>query len=307
MSGDFEPMLRVSKSNPCPVCGKPDWCLVAKDGSAAICKRVEENSKKMCGDAGWLHILRERPFSGTYRRHYTKKISCNNDEALPHVQTLDYEYRKTIKLEWVNGLAHALGLSSANLIRMGVGWDGQAFTFPMRNRNEIVTGFRRRFSDGSKASMKGSRSGLFIPEQLDMNRTILICEGPTDTAAALDLGFEAIGRPNCNSLVDMTAEFLKGRNVVVVSDNDKPGMEGAYKLAEKLFLYCVSVKMITPPEGIKDIRQWLNSGLKPEDFTNTIFKADYFFEQGGKYEFCISNTRFSTGKERQYQRDTLNC
>jgi hypothetical protein len=52
-------MKRVSKSNPCPACGKPDWCLVAEDGSAAICARIEQGSVKKCGDAGWLHIFRE--------------------------------------------------------------------------------------------------------------------------------------------------------------------------------------------------------------------------------------------------------
>ena len=52
-------------TGPCPVCGKPDWCLVAEDGSAAICARIEEGSVKRCGDAGWLHILRENG----YNRH----------------------------------------------------------------------------------------------------------------------------------------------------------------------------------------------------------------------------------------------
>ena len=50
--------LRVSNARPCPVCHKPDWCLVAADGSAAICARVLEGSVKRCGEAGWLHRLR---------------------------------------------------------------------------------------------------------------------------------------------------------------------------------------------------------------------------------------------------------
>lgn len=51
-------MCRVSRQNPCPICGKPDWCLVAPDGSAAICQRVTEGAVKKCGEAGWLHVLR---------------------------------------------------------------------------------------------------------------------------------------------------------------------------------------------------------------------------------------------------------
>ena len=48
-----EKMQRVSRKTPCPVCGKPDWCLVAEDGTAAICQRIKEGSVKSCGNAGY--------------------------------------------------------------------------------------------------------------------------------------------------------------------------------------------------------------------------------------------------------------
>ena len=35
--------IRVTKRNPCPVCGKPDWCLISEDGKAAICARIESD------------------------------------------------------------------------------------------------------------------------------------------------------------------------------------------------------------------------------------------------------------------------
>ena len=56
-SMDRDGMLRVNRANPCPVCGKPDWCLVAADNSVAICQRIEDGSVKKCGEAGWLHRL----------------------------------------------------------------------------------------------------------------------------------------------------------------------------------------------------------------------------------------------------------
>ena len=49
----------VSPSHPCPVCQKPDWCLIALDGNAAICARIEVGSIKRSGDAGWLHRMKE--------------------------------------------------------------------------------------------------------------------------------------------------------------------------------------------------------------------------------------------------------
>ena len=56
--------LRVSRSKPCPICEKPDWCSVSADGAVALCQRVE--SPKRIGDAGWLHRLIDDPRS--YRR-----------------------------------------------------------------------------------------------------------------------------------------------------------------------------------------------------------------------------------------------
>jgi len=47
--------LRVTKKNPCPICGKPGWCLISADGKKAICPRIE--SAIPAGNAGWLHNL----------------------------------------------------------------------------------------------------------------------------------------------------------------------------------------------------------------------------------------------------------
>ena len=49
--------LRVNRHNPCPVCGKPDWCLISQDGKAAICARVESDKPAGNEGAGWVHSL----------------------------------------------------------------------------------------------------------------------------------------------------------------------------------------------------------------------------------------------------------
>src|SRR5262245_60213476 len=53
----------ATPARPCPVCHKPDWCLVALDGSAAICQRV--TGEKRCGKAGSLHRLGPIPSQTT--------------------------------------------------------------------------------------------------------------------------------------------------------------------------------------------------------------------------------------------------
>jgi hypothetical protein len=49
--------LRVNKHNPCPVCGKPDWCLISQDGKAVICARIESDNPAGNKGAGWIHNL----------------------------------------------------------------------------------------------------------------------------------------------------------------------------------------------------------------------------------------------------------
>ena len=49
--------VRVNRHNPCPVCDKPDWCLIAQDGKAAICARIESDRPAGNKGAGWIHTL----------------------------------------------------------------------------------------------------------------------------------------------------------------------------------------------------------------------------------------------------------
>jgi putative DNA primase/helicase len=56
--------VRISEAKvQCPICGKPDWCLVSRDNphdpSEVICNRpiAEQGNIARIGDAGWLHIL----------------------------------------------------------------------------------------------------------------------------------------------------------------------------------------------------------------------------------------------------------
>ena len=270
-----EKMRRVSKQNPCPICCKPDWCLVAQDGSAVICPRVEEGSVKRCGEAGWLHILEgkhNRHKSSVNRRRLLKSVSVSENQPRDFEQ-LARQYQQQLRAEKVGALADSLGVSAQSLERLNVGWDGKAHTFPMSNDFGKIIGIRRRFPSGQKVSVKGGRSGLFIPRELSANGILLVCEGVTDTAAALDLAFPAIGRPSCNSKVEMTANLARGRTVVIVSDNDKVGQTGSKRFARVLSLFCPSVKIVYPPGGSKDLRQWLKAGLNKETLQELIQKT----------------------------------
>ena len=173
----------------------------------------------------------------------------------------------------LDSLADDLGVSVASLQRLGIGWADWGWAFPMADARGKIRGVRVRKRDGTKSSMTGSRNGLFIPTNWDIEgqqgtdlrkgSCLVICEGPTDTAALLDLGFYAVGRPSCNGGTELLVELVKARrleSVVILADSDGPGQTGARALASTLVAYVPIVRVVTPPEGIKDAREWKRDG-----------------------------------------------
>jgi hypothetical protein len=156
--------------------------------------------------------------------------------------------------------AESLGVTAESLRCLGGAWAPtySAWAFPMCDGNGLTIGIRLRKPDGHKFAVKGSRSGLIMPAECEERQTVFITEGPTDCAAAITLGYVAIGRPSCQGCEDMVVTFLRrirARRAIIVSDNDAPGRTGAEKLQKML---PVESKIWLPPA--KDIREFLRNG-----------------------------------------------
>jgi 5S rRNA maturation endonuclease (ribonuclease M5) len=90
------------------------------------------------------------------------------------------------------------------------------------------------------------------------DRPTLICEGPTDTAAALTLGYFGLGRPSCSGgtpHIIQTIKRLGILQVAIIADNDGPGLAGAKMLMEHLNIACCI--LVLP---CKDLREFIASG-----------------------------------------------
>lgn len=144
----------------------------------------------------------------------------------------------------------------------------QAWAFPMRNGFGALVGIRFRGRDGAKWSQRGGKEGLFISHTPYQSR-VYVCEGPTDTAAALSIGLFAVGRPSCSGAVNHLQTALGrwcAREVVIIGDNDEakarpdgtwwyPGQEGAQRLQQQLS--CRSCVYLPPT---KDLREFVRLG-----------------------------------------------
>jgi len=257
--------LRTNKAKPCPICSKPDWCEVIADGTLVYCMRVPSPTPSKSEQGGWLHRIGE-PVE--YKPRPVKS------PPMPVVTDFTAETQKYVdNIKNYEALSRALGVTVRSLERLQVGHNGQGYTFPMRDGRENIIGIRVRGTNG-KWSVPGSRNGLFWPEKVysGSDWPLVICEGPTDCAALLDLEFDTIGRPSCSGGTEHIIEFLKGkrRDVIIMADKDEPkerpdgtlwfpGQEGAARLAYQIKSLVRTVKVCHPPNH-KDIREWKIAG-----------------------------------------------
>ena len=254
--------ITVKRGSPlakCPVCGRPDWCSVTADGIVCHCMRIVSDRPARGG--GWIHRIDGRPLTHSPRPEPVEP---------PDLGAIYAGFQAVPELA---GHARELGVSVESLNRLGTRWARiqQAWAYPMRTPGGKIVGIRLRYPD-KKRSVKGGKEGLFVPDGTvgDLVEQVLVCEGPTDTAAALDMGFYAIGRPSCRGSVDYLKTVCAGRDVVVVADNDapktgpdgtvlRPGQDGAEALVRELLPVTHSVKLILPLRG-KDLREWKQLG-----------------------------------------------
>jgi phage/plasmid primase-like uncharacterized protein len=171
-------------------------------------------------------------------------------------------------------LAGALGVSAAALASLNAVYapPHQAWAFPMKDGYGNAVGVRLRANDGRKWAVRGSRQGIFLPET-EPQRRVYVCEGPTDTAAALTIGLFAVGRPSCNcggAEIRTACQRLGIREAVIVADNDRPGLQGAARVAGELG---VKACIFVPPA--KDIREFVQLGgtrqLIESELKNTVW------------------------------------
>lgn len=268
--GAREGMRRVSASNPCPVCKKTDWCLVAPDGSDAICTRIE--SAKQCGEAGWLH-RRADPIKGAPTpKQKAEPTSAPKDWpalAAKFAANLDAGRRRNLaaKLRLPTDALDALPLLGFNSADPG----GACFTFAEMGASGNVVGLNRRFKDGSKKAMHGSKRGLTLPAGWrDRPCPLFVVEGPTDAAALTAAGLAAVGRPSNAGGVALLSELLRDLNadhdILIVGENDQkldgawPGRAGALSVARGLAAALGRpVRWALAPSDAKDVRDWLTA------------------------------------------------
>lgn len=278
------------------------------------------------------------------------------------------QYKQNIYPAMADVLAEQLGVTVESINKLEIGFlpGEQAWIFPERNTHGNVVGLTRRYHNGKKFMVHGSKRGLIyecvgtinkketnkqynkfircytagvdcpmcgkrkwcmVSDDNPKNPTAVICghtskgaikhiensgylhirhahqsnqkmsplrssdkpiivvEGASDVLAAMDMGYVAVGKPNADSRVDWLSELLKGKDVVVVGENDEAGRRGMQKTFDSLRSYCDSIQKVLPPAKYKDLRawhptadefeQWLQEKADVADNSSIIDDIDY--------------------------------
>ncbi len=249
-----ERLPRVSRNNPCRICGHTDYCGFSEDGKIAICMRIGDGSFKKTKNEGWLHFLSPdlpKP------KPEPKRMPSKPIRDLNVLLAMMADKTKPSMLE---SLGKSLGVSATALSMIGTVWaHHDVYAFPMKDATGTIAGIRYR-SDTGKWAETGWHEGIFY-DDLCPEPTLCICEGPTDTAAAIDLGFKVIGRPSCGGCHEMIVEVAKGfGRAMIISDADtgKAASHTTPQNAKLQAMLTIPSCMFFPP--CKDLRQFVQLG-----------------------------------------------
>lgn len=252
--------IRVNRAHPCIICDHDGWCSYCPGLNLALCMRIESNRPSKNAMGGWLWKLGETIADSVPRAH----VPYSPPKAETPDPTIDFyelwkSYSPDTTVQLMVRESDNLGVSFEALYYLRARWSTRynAWAYPMRNAERKIIGIRLRSSDGKKWAVKGSKQGLFVPDGYTQP-DLCIAEGPTDTAAAMSLDFFAVGRPACEGGKEFINQFIrlnKVKRVIIIADNDAPGLRGAQNLQD--ILRVPSIQW-SPPA--KDVREFLKAG-----------------------------------------------
>ena len=288
--------LTSKRGRPCPRCGGSDRYSpmngLAQRGAVLCRSCFNATTEPRSGDGiatvrWWLGVdardairwlssylgVTDGDYTPAAARPIERRLSIPEQTVDPvRFKLMAEVWRRNMRPKYLQRAAELLGLPVDPLERLGVGWspEHQATSWPMRNAAGDVIGIRLRcLKTAKKWAVKGSRAGLFYALDLltiERPERLIVCEGPTDTAAMLAVGLHAVGVPSAGSGIDLLLAMcrrMRPAYLQVMADSDGPGVAGAERVADALVIVA-PVVIVTPVGGVKDSRAWVVGGASKD-------------------------------------------
>lgn len=287
--------ISVSRGSPCPICTAVDRCSIKADGRGVFC-RGENPPAKVDGYKPPVRSKKEPEHliywvdDSPFTRPVTPPPPAAPVRDWPRLAGW---YARQLTPQRAAELARVLGLPVEVLGALTVGFDPKrdAYTFAEMDAAGTTIGLTRRFRDGSKRMVPGSKRGVYLP--IDWGQgdgPIIVPEGVSDVLALTAAGLNAVGRPAALGGVEILSEVLEqippSRQVVVIGEHDPSGtgQRAAADVSRRLTeLLKRPVLWALPPAGAKDSRQWMVSAGR---------SGQLWHERGAEFlNYLVSNTK----------------
>jgi hypothetical protein len=149
----------VSHTEPCPICGKPDWCRVSTDGAWAICRRVDTGAGIHKQDKGGAEYWLYRFDGDSLQSRLAVEVRPPSSPACADTGTLDRVYRTLLDaLSLAPSHRQALrqrGLADAEILCR------RYRTFPLQGRAALA----KALVESLGADLCAQVPGFYVAEQ----------------------------------------------------------------------------------------------------------------------------------------------
>ncbi|MDP9456856.1 MAG: AAA family ATPase [Actinomycetota bacterium] len=257
---------RHTAANPCPIChghatmrrgeGLRCYGFTSVDGEWAHC-----TNEQHAGD------LEKNPKTDAYVHRLEGSCHCGTSHGLASVRPI--RPAKAAK-----GRAGKLGP-----IVEAYDYEDENGELLFQATRHDPKDFRQRQPDGKGGWIWNLRDVRLVPYALpellstEPEETVLVPEGEADVDRAWDMGFTATCNPmGAGKWRPEYAEHLRGRDVVILRDNDEAGRKHGEAVARSVYGKAASVKVLDLP-GVGpggDLREWADAGGTAEGLRRLI-------------------------------------
>ena len=179
------------------------------------------------------------------------------------------EKRENNRIEAVYNYVSCNGQYAFTKVRL----QGKHIIYGRLENERFIYGLSRNKPRKSYRAIYGDLNA--IQKAIQCGKPVLIPEGEKDVDTLKKHGFVAFTYGGVNDWQSDFAELVNGAMVIILADNDKPGIEVANKIHEDIKDVTKSVKIVVPMPDIPkaDITDYFESGKTNADFEKLINNA----------------------------------
>lgn len=185
-----------------------------------------------------------------YRQHMTERVSKLVDPGKVEV----WHRRLLESHEVVSALKELKGISLETIERHSIGWDGERYTLPIRDREGNWVNVRRRSLDPAhKASkcinLRGfGTPGRLYPVSALASQSVGITEGELKALLLEQMGFPCVtGTSGASNWDPEWNVWFAGKDVWIATDIDEAGTVAGTEIAKQLVKHAKSVRIVHVP------------------------------------------------------------